>query len=210
VLRDSIVSAGRLLLPLLLSPPGAFACAQAPGEESFADRLAAAALERTSHRVHYDGSYRPIPYPGGDVPDDVGVCTDLVIRACRAAGVDLQREVHEDMKESFSQYPRVWGLARPDPNIDHRRVLNLKVFLRRRGRELPVMLDPDDYLPGDLVTWRLPRGVPHIGVVVDRRSPGGERPLIVHNIGSGPKLEDSLFPFTITGHYRYHGPVTGD
>jgi len=167
------------------------------------DRLVAAALERTTHRVRYDGSYRRIPYPGGDVPDDTGVCTDVVIRAYRAAGIDLQREVHEDMKAAFEVYPRQWGLSRPDPNIDHRRVPNLQVFFTRHGTALPVSDDAGDYRPGDLVTWMLPGNLPHIGIVVTERSPDGERPMIVHNIGRGPRLEDTLFAFPITGHFRY-------
>ncbi len=176
------------------------------GRDDFAERLVAAALERTKHAVTYDGSYRWIPYPGGDVPDDIGVCTDLVIRAYRALGIDLQRLVHEDMKAHFSAYPKRWGLTRPDPNIDHRRVLNLQTFFRRQGAELPVTGDPVDYRPGDLVTWRLPGGLPHIGIVVHHRSADGRRPLVVHNIGAGPKVEDRLFAFPITGHYRYRGP----
>jgi uncharacterized protein YijF (DUF1287 family) len=166
-------------------------------------RLVAAALERTGHRVTYDGSYRRIGYPGGDVPDHVGVCTDVVIRSYRALGIDLQRLVHEDMKADFEAYPDLWGLTRPDPNIDHRRVPNLQTYFRRQGAELPVTRDPADYRPGDLVTWMLPRNLPHIGIVVDRRSDDGERFLVVHNIGAGPKIEDLLLEFPITGHYRY-------
>ncbi|RME05844.1 MAG: DUF1287 domain-containing protein, partial [Deltaproteobacteria bacterium] len=114
--------------------------------------------------------------------------------------------VHEDMKAHFSAYPKRWGLTRPDPNIDHRRVLNLQTFFRRQGAELPLTDDPEDYRPGDLVTWRLPGGLPHIGIVAHHRSADGRRPLVVHNIGAGPKLEDRLFAFPITGHYRYRGP----
>lgn len=165
--------------------------------------LISAALERTTHQVNYDPAYRTIPYPGGDVPDDVGVCTDLVIRSYRAVGIDLQKQVHEDMVNAFDAYPRIWGLMRPDPNIDHRRVPNLQTFFRRKGAELSVSQDPDDYRPGDLVTWMLPGNLPHIGMVTDRRSSDGTRPMIVHNIGRGPKVEDRLFAFPITGHYRY-------
>jgi len=178
--------------------------AQPEDRSSFALRLIDAAIERTSHRVSYDGSYRRIPYPGGDVPDDVGVCTDLIVRAYRAVDVDLQQLVHEDMTADFAAYPRGWGLDRPDANIDHRRVPNLQTFLRRRGAELPVTRDPGDYRAGDLVTWRLPGNLPHIGLVTDRRSPDGSRPLVAHNIGNGPELEDTLFEFPVTGHYRYH------
>lgn len=184
-----------------LAALGAPVGAQAPG----ATRLVDAAMERLAHEVTYDGSYRQIDYPGGDVPDHVGVCTDLVVRAYRAAGIDLQRAVHEDMLAEFSAYPQMWGLRGPDPNIDHRRVPNLRVFFERRGTALPVSHDPGDYRPGDLVTWVLPGNLPHIGIVVARRSADGRRPLIVHNIGRGPRLEDALFDYPISGHYRYDG-----
>ncbi len=174
-----------------------------PQEPSFSDRLVAAAIERASHRVTYDGTYRRIDYPGGDVPDHLGVCTDVVIRSYRAVGVDLQQAVHVDMKAHFSAYPTIWGLSRPDSNIDHRRVPNLQTFFRRKGVELRVTSNPEDYAPGDLVTWMLPGNLPHIGIVVNRRSADGKRYLIVHNIGRGPQIEDILFEFTITGHYRY-------
>ena len=168
-------------------------------------RLVDAALERTHHSVTYDGSYRRIAYPGGDVPDDVGVCTDVVIRAYREIGIDLQRDVHEDMAGAFDAYPSIWGLTRPDPNIDHRRVPNLRTLFDRHGEKLDTSGDGADYAPGDLVTWTLPGNLPHIGIVVDRRSRDGARPLIVHNIGAGPRLEDMLFDYPITGHYRYDG-----
>ena len=186
-------------LCLLLSLPG-----EAPAEAGdFSARLSAAALERTRYSVHYDGSYQRIPYPGGDVPDDVGVCTDLVIRAYRSLGIDLQQEVHEEMQRNFDDFPKIWGLKRPDPNIDHRRVPNLQRFFERRGAELPVTDQAADYLPGDLVTWMLPGNLPHIGIVVEQRSANGAEPLIVHNIGAGPQLEKALFRFPVTGHYRY-------
>ncbi len=166
--------------------------------------LVAAAIERTRHRVVYDGSYRTLGYPGGDVPGDIGVCTDLVIRAYRSGlGIDLQRVVHEDMSRAFGAYPQIWGLDRPDRNIDHRRVPNLETFFTRHGRSLAVSDDPDAYRPGDLVTWRLPGNLPHIGIVTDRRSADGRRPLIAHNIGRGPQLEDMLFAYPISGHFRY-------
>jgi hypothetical protein len=167
--------------------------------------LVAAAMERLSHSVRYDGSYRSIAYPNGDVPDNVGVCTDLVVRAYRGIGVDLQQAVHEDMRENFSAYPANWGLSAPDPNIDHRRVPNLRVFFERRGAAQTRSSNPDDYLPGDLVTWRLDSGVPHIGIVAAARTADRQRPLIIHNIGSGPALDDILFAYEITGHYRYAG-----
>ena len=163
-------------------------------------------MERLSHSVTYDGRYRAIAYPNGDVPESVGVCTDLVVRVYRAVGVDLQRRVHEDMVDAFAAYPKTWGLEAPDTNIDHRRVPNLQVFFERRGAALPVSDDPEDYEPGDLVTWMLPGRLPHIGIVVVRRSDDGLRPLIVHNIGRGPQLEDALFAYPVTGHYRYRPP----
>ncbi len=162
-----------------------------------------AALERTRHHVVYDGSYRAIDYPLGDVPADRGVCTDVVVRAYRAVGVDLQVLVHEDMRRDFKAYPAIWGLSRPDAHIDHRRVPNLQRFFERHGRSLPVTKAAESYRAGDLVTWMLPGNLPHIGVVSDRRAPGTQRPLIVHNIGRGPVLEDMLFTYEITGHYRY-------
>jgi len=162
-----------------------------------------AAIEQTRHAVAYDPAYTRIAYPGGDVPADRGVCTDVVIRAYRAAGIDLQKEVHEDMRRAFGSYPKVWGLSRPDTNIDHRRVPNLMTFFKRRGAARPVTRDAEAYLPGDLVTWNLTSGVPHIGVVVDRKSEDGRRNLVVHNIGAGPQLEDVLFSWTVTGHYRF-------
>jgi len=177
-----------------------------PSAEEFSRRLTAAARERLAHRVVYDGGYRRIGYPGGDVPDSVGVCSDVVIRAYRALGVDLQREVHEDMTAHFDAYPDRWGLSAPDPNIDHRRVPNLQAFFTRKGTSLPVTPDAGDYRPGDVVTWLLPGNLPHIGIVVDGSSDDGARPLIVHNIGRGPRLEDVLFRYPLTGHYRYDGP----
>ena len=174
--------------------------------DAFPSRLVEAALERTRHSVWYDGSYVRIDYPGGDVPADTGVCTDVVIRAYRALGIDLQQRVHEDISQHFDQYPsrRIWGLKRPDTNIDHRRVPNLQAFFTRHGQSLPVSKHPESesYQPGDLVTWMVPGNRPHIGIVVDRKSTAGV-PLIVHNIGYGPKLEDMLFDYPITGHYRY-------
>ncbi|MES9836049.1 MAG: DUF1287 domain-containing protein [Candidatus Thiodiazotropha sp.] len=169
------------------------------------DRLVAAALERTTHSVRYDGSYLSIGYPNGDVPDHIGVCTDVLIRAYRALDIDLQRLVHEDMNSHFERYPsrRIWGLEKADSNIDHRRVPNLQVYFSRHGRSLPVTQRGSDYRSGDIVTWMLPGNLPHIGIVTDRFSAETGAPLIVHNIGAGPKLEDMLFHYPITGHYRY-------
>ena len=171
-------------------PAGGIARAQQVSTEPAAvKRLVAAALERTRHSVTYNGAYWRIPYPGGDVSRRVGVCTDVVIRAYRAGlDIDLQKRVHEDMRRAFVRYPKNWGLARPDPNIDHRRVPNLRVFLTRHGRRLAVTRDPDDDRAGDLVTWMVNGNLPHIGIVTDRRSADGRRPLIVHNIGLGPQV----------------------
>src|SRR5262249_8647561 len=161
----------------------------------FLRRLVAAAIERTHHSVRYVADYVRIPYPNGDVPSDTGVCTDEVIRSYRAVGIDLQKEVHEDMVQNFSAYPnqRRWLLAHPDSNIDHRRVPNLMVFFQRRGETLRITNRSEDYSPGDLVTWDLGGNVPHIGIVVDQKNRWSGRYMIVHNIGEGPKMEDGLF-----------------
>ena len=173
--------------------------------QDFIKRLTAAALERTCHDVRYDGAYRSIPYPGGDVPSGVGVCTDVLVRSYRELGIDLQKEVHEDMAAAFSAYPNRWNLSAPDPNIDHRRVPNLEVFFARHGERLPVTDDPADYVPGDLVSWMV-GPLPHIGIVVPVRSSDGKRYQVVHNIGRGPELEDMLFDYPVVGHFRYYGP----
>jgi uncharacterized protein YijF (DUF1287 family) len=190
--------------------------AQTPGAGAtrrieFLHRLSAAAIERTHHPVRYVATYVRIPYPNGDVPADTGVCTDEIVRTYRGVGIDLQKEVHEDMLQNFAAYPnhRRWGLAQPDSNIDHRRVPNLMVFFSRKGESLPVTIRPEDFAPGDLVTWDLGGGVPHIGILVDAKSPESGRYLIVHNIGYGPKMEDVLFRWRITGHYRYFDRVLG-
>ncbi|MFL6256458.1 MAG: DUF1287 domain-containing protein [Pyrinomonadaceae bacterium] len=173
----------------------------------FLDRLAEAAVERTSHEVRYDPTYFRIDYPGGDVPAEVGVCTDEVIRSYRAVGVDLQQLVHDDMKGNFALYPHTWGLKKPDTNIDHRRVPNLMVFFERQGAAQAITKEARDYKPGDVVTWDLGGGLTHIGIVVAIPSESDENRLqIVHNIGAGPKMEDVLFSWKITGHYRFDGP----
>ena len=164
--------------------------------------VVAAAIAQTHARVTYDGSYRRIAYPGGDVPETIGVCTDVVIRAYRKVGVDLQVKVHEDMARAFKSYPQQWGMAAPDANIDHRRVPNLQTYFARHGASLAISRHARDYAPGDLVTWMLPGNLTHIGIVTGETSPAGI-PLIVHNIGRGPEVEDSLFKYPITGHYRY-------
>ena len=174
-------------------------------------QLINAAMQRLDAEVRYDGAYVRIPYPNGDVPKHTGVCTDVIIRSYRGIGVDLQKRVHEDMSANFKRYPsrRLWGLTRPDSNIDHRRVPNLQVFFSRFGQSLPVSQHGDDYQAGDLVTWMLPGNLPHIGIVVEKRSSDGKRPLIVHNIGAGPVLQDMLFDYKITGHYRYWPTAAG-
>lgn len=164
--------------------------------ENFADRLVEAALYRTTQKVRYDPAYVVLDYPGGDVPADTGVCTDVVIRSYRALGIDLQPLVHEDMKAAFSSYPKLWGLKRPDRNIDHRRVPNLETFFKRHGGK--VKEGEGTYLPGDLVTWDLNgNGLWHIGIVVGPDT-------FVHNIGAGPVLETGLRQWKVVGHYRYH------
>jgi uncharacterized protein YijF (DUF1287 family) len=175
------------------------------------DRFVEAAIARTALSVRYDPAYVVIPYPGGDVPAETGVCTDEVIRSYRQIDVDLQKEVHEDMKANFHLYPKTWGLRRADSNIDHRRVPNLMVFFERQGAALPVTSAAPDYKPGDVVTWDLGGGMTHIGIVVNVPSESDpERMQIVHNIGAGPQLEDVLFNWKITGHYRYTGPAKGE
>jgi uncharacterized protein len=168
----------------------------------------AAAFAQTQDNVTYNGAYFKIAYPMGDVPAHYGVCTDVVIRAYRKLGIDLQELVHKDMRANFALYPakRNWGQTKPDTNIDHRRVPNLQTFFTRHGKKLPVKNTAADYQAGDLVTWMLAGNLPHIGVVTDKLSADGQRRLIVHNIGAGPQLEDVLFAYPITGHYRYALP----
>ncbi len=195
-----------LLLVILGSlSPAAAQTGPIHSHEEFSTRLVAAAVERTRHSVRYVSDYVGIPYPGGDVPANTGVCTDEVIRIYRSVGIDLQKEVHEDMVRNFEAYPHS-RQRRPDTNIDHRRVPNLMVFFSRKGTALPASLRPPDYLPGDIVAWDLGGGMTHIGVVVDRRGPSGGY-MIVHNIGRGPKMEDELFSWKIIGHYRYRGAI---
>ena len=172
-------------------------------QESFYTQLADSAVLLTKQQVRYDGSYFRISYPNGDVPADKGVCTDVVIRAYRKMGIDLQKEVHQDMKANFSTYPNNWGLRKPDTNIDHRRVPNLMTFFARHGTVLEKSMDPLNYKPGDIVCWDLGRGLTHIGIVVKKKSPDGKRHLIVHNIGAGQVVQDCLFAYKIIGHYRF-------
>jgi uncharacterized protein YijF (DUF1287 family) len=175
----------------------------ATGQPGFYDRLADSAFVLTNHFVLYDPAYYSLDYPNGDVPADRGVCTDVVIRAYRKLGIDLQKEVHEDMKANFNLYPKIWGLSRPDKNIDHRRVPNLMTFFSRKGKVLKISNDPADYQPGDIVCWDLGGGTPHIGLVSNKKSPNGIQNLIIHNVGSGQVQEDCLFRYKITGHFRF-------
>ncbi len=190
----------RVLVPLFLS---ALFFSSAAAQSGFSERLADSSLTLTKQAVRYDPSYYRIAYPNGDVPAGVGVCTDVVVRAYRKLGVDLQKEIHEDMKAHFDRYPKNWGSTKPDPHIDHRRVPNLMTFFTRHGTVLPITRNATDYQPGDIVCWNLGGAVTHIGIVTTRRSSDGQRNLIVHNIGSGQVLEDCLFQFRIIGHYRY-------
>jgi len=179
---------------------------------SFEADFVQAAINRTKHQVRYDGSYKAISYPNGDVPANIGVCTDVIIRSYRAIGVDLQKLVHEDMQQNFNHYPskRIWGLNKTDKNIDHRRVPNLQAFFARYGQQLKITSNKQDYAPGDIVTWLTPGNLPHIGIVTNRISPSSGNPLIAHNMGAGPRLDDMLFDFDISGHYRYVPKVYRD
>ena len=166
-----------------------------------ADKLVLAARQQVGVTLSYDPAYRRLGYPNGDVPLNTGVCTDVVIRALRAQGLDLQQAVHQDMRANFSLYPKNWGLSRPDSNIDHRRVPNLMTWFKRQGWSLPLGQDAERYRPGDIVTWDLGGGLTHIGIISDRQAGSGV-PLVLHNIGRGTQEEDILFSFKITGHYR--------
>lgn len=172
-------------------------------QSDFFHILADSAITLTKQHVQYDPSYFRIDYPKGDVPKDKGVCTDVVIRAYRKVSIDLQKEVHEDMKLHFAEYPKTWGLSKTDKNIDHRRVPNLMKFFERKGTVKTITKDSKDYVPGDIVCWKLGGAITHIGIVVNKKSSDGKRHLIVHNIGAGQVLEDCLFSFKIIGHYQY-------
>ncbi|MGG5209153.1 DUF1287 domain-containing protein [Chryseobacterium sp. MIQD13] len=172
-------------------------------QSQFALRLSDSALSLIDNTIKYDPTYFVLKYPNGDVPADKGVCTDVIIRAYRKLGIDLQKEVHEDMSKNFSKYPKTWGLKKPDSNIDHRRVPNLAVFFSKFGKTKSTETNPELYLPGDIVTWILPGNLTHIGIVVNKKSEDGKRFMVVHNIGGGQVLEDCLFKYTITGHYQY-------
>ena len=192
----------RLLFALTLICAAGKSHAQTAAAISGAD-LAAAAGAQIGVTTIYDPAYVSLKYPGGDVPMERGVCCDVVIRALRKHGVDLQKLVHEDMKLNFSAYPKNWGLKTTDKNIDHRRVPNLMTFFSRKGKSLPVSEDDADYRPGDFVTWMLPGSLHHIGIVADEKVPGTARPAVIHNIGNGAQREDVLRAFKIIGHYRW-------
>jgi uncharacterized protein YijF (DUF1287 family) len=162
-----------------------------------------AAIEQSKVTTGYDPSWVKIAYPNGDVPAEKGVCSDVIVRAFRKGGIDLQKEVHEDMTRAWSQYPKKWGARGTDPNIDHRRVLNLMTWFNRQGKSLPITNDRTDYLPGDVVAWDLSEGLEHIGILTNISSEPDQHYLIVHNIGAGARIEDVLFAWKIVGHYRY-------
>lgn len=187
--------------------PPSYKSASYGSNSSFRNKLANQAERRLQSKVTYDGSYLKIGYPMGDVPSHMGVCTDVIVRAYRGLGIDLQQRVHEDMKRNFSRYPNNWNLSRPDTNIDHRRVPNLMVYFERKGAALPVTNNPIDYVAGDIVTWNLNNGMTHIGIVSHHVSKETGNPLIVHNIGVGPEMTDMLFKHKITGHYNYGGAM---
>ena len=172
-------------------------------QKDFGNRLADSALTLTKQKVKYDPTYFQLKYPNGDVPAGKGVCTDVIIRTYRKVGIDLQKEVHEDIASNFDKYPHKWGLKHPDKNIDHRRVPNLMVFFAKYGKEKTITSKPNDYLPGDIVCWNLGGAVTHIGIVSKKKSQDGKRHMMIHNIGQGQVLEDCLFAYKIIGHYEY-------
>ena len=176
-------------------------------KNDFQKDIVNSAIERTNHNIIYNGEYFNIDYPNGDIPKKFGVCTDVIIRSYRKIGIDLQELIHEDIINNFNQYPiaQHWPRqTRADTNIDHRRVPNIEIFLERYGEKLPITNKPNDYQPGDIITWNLPGSSPwHIGIVTNKISAQSNNPMIVHNIGWGPELEDCLFNFPIRGHYRY-------
>jgi uncharacterized protein len=190
---------------LILAFIGFPATAMAQTGEAYGSKIAKTAEAMAGADIQYDPAYVGLSYPFGDVAQNRGVCADVVIRAFRAVDIDFQKRVHEDMKANFSQYPTRWGLSRPDKNIDHRRVLNLEVYLRRAGAEISGGRNLAAYQPGDIVGWTLPGGLPHMGIVSTKKASDGE-PLMVHHIGGRPRLDKVLFEWEMTGHYRYFVP----
>lgn len=172
---------------------------------TFEEKLSNAAISIIDPNVIYTPDYVALKYPNGDVPANTGVCTDVVIRAYRKLGIDLQKEVHEDMTKNFSLYPNLkkWGLKKCDTNIDHRRVPNLEIFFARKGTKLPISENADDFKTGEIVTWMINDKLPHIGIITNRKSADGKRNLIVHNVGNGQVLQDCLFSYKIVGHFKY-------
>ncbi len=196
-------SSRALLVPVILSLlAGSRLAGQAPASTGISTgaALARAAARQVGVTLLYDPAYARIAYPNGDVPAERGVCADVIVRAFRRVGIDLQAEVHQDMTKNFGAYPRSWGLSRPDSNIDHRRVPNLMKYFERKGKKLPL---DSAYQPGDVVAWRLSNGLHHIGMVAEDRVPGTDRPYMIHNIGAGARKEDVLRAFVILGHYRW-------
>lgn len=171
--------------------------------KTFEEKLSNAAISIIDESIVYTPDYVSIKYPNGDVPSKTGVCSDVVIRAYRKLSIDLQKEVHEDMKANFSKYPTKWGLKITDTNIDHRRVPNLEVFFERKGKKLPISKNASDYKTGEMVTWMIGGKLPHIGIVTHKKSADGKRPLLVHNVGGGQVLEDCLFSYEIVGHFKF-------
>lgn len=178
-------------------------CAEILSKNPKNQKIISAALSQVGQTKYYDPAYTVLSYPGGDVPLERGVCTDVVIRAFRDVGIDLQKLVHEDMRKNFLAYPKQWGLKKTDTNIDHRRVPNLMTFFKRQKKEMKISEQGQDYWPGDIVAWRLSSGLLHIGLVSDKKSSDPLRFLIIHNIGQGTQVEDVLFAYEIIGHYRY-------
>lgn len=173
--------------------------------KTFEEKLSAAAISIINPMIVYDPSYIRIKYPNGDVSPTKGVCTDVIIRTYRKLGIDLQKEVHEDMKANFSKYPNLkkWGMRGTDTNIDHRRVPNLNTFFERKGQKLPVSTNASDYNTGDIISWMINGKLPHIGIVTNKKSADGKINLIVHNVGGGQVLANCLFDYEIVGHYKY-------
>lgn len=192
-----------LVLPLVGASLVAPVASADPKREAAVAALLESAREQTTKTRLYDPAYVKLRYPGGDVPIERGVCADVIVRAFRAAGVDLQLLVHQDMSSAFPAYPKNWGLKRPDRNIDHRRVPNLMAFFSRKRKSLPIVERPERFQPGDVVTWRLENGLWHTGLVAAERTEDRARPLVVHNIGEGAKFEDILFAWPVLGHYRW-------
>ncbi len=173
--------------------------------KTFEEKLSDAAVFITDSSIEYDPAYFSIKYPNGDIPANKGVCTDVIIRSYRRLGIDLQKEVHEDMKANFSKYPNLkkWSMKKTDTNIDHRRVPNLEIFFERKGTKLSVSENGEEYKTGEIVTWMINGKLPHIGIVTNKKSEDGKRNLIVHNVGGGQNLDDCLFDYKIVGHYKY-------